>query len=171
MSSEREGRPFYLPKIDPDKDLKIFGMSPTKRNLEWGQRIAILVIDMSPLFMEGMLFPEADSEVGWKAAKAIKILLQEARSLKIPVIYTTGYVFKAESERGAWVYRFTKEQREMVSSFDNESLHEIVEEIAPQQNEVVLRKAKPSGFFGTQLSPSITLVTPLLRVCLALVIP
>jgi len=151
MSIEKRERPFYIPKIDVKKDLKTFGMSPTKRNLELGTNIAILVIDMSPIFVEGILFPEADKEVGWKAVKAIKQLLDEARSLKVPVIFTTGYVFKTDSERGAWVYRFTKEQREMFSSFDNESLHEIVEEIAPQDDEVVIRKAKPSGFFGTQL--------------------
>jgi nicotinamidase-related amidase len=39
----------------------------------------------------------------------------------------------------------------MFRSFDDESLHEIVEEIAPQQEDVVICKAKPSGFFGTQL--------------------
>ena len=151
MSSKKEERPFYLPKIDVEKDIRIFGMSPTKRNLEFGKNIAILIIDMSPIFVEGILFPEADKEVGWRAVKAIKQLLDEARPLNLPVIYTTGYVFKTDSERGAWIYRFTDEQREMVSSFDNESLHEIVEEIAPQDNEAIIRKAKPSGFFGTQL--------------------
>jgi nicotinamidase-related amidase len=151
MSSGKEERPFYIPKIDVENDLKTFGMSPTKRNLEFGPNIAILVIDMSPIFVEGILFPKADKEVGWRAVKAIKKLLDEARPLKVPVIYTTGYVFKTDSERGAWMYRFTDEQREMVSSFDNESLHQIVEQIAPQDNEVVILKAKPSGFFGTQL--------------------
>jgi nicotinamidase-related amidase len=151
MSIEKEERPFYLPKIDVEKDLRSFGMSSTKRNLEFGSNIAILVIDMSPIFVEEILYPEADKGAGWKAVKAIKQLLDEARILNIPVIYTTGYVFKTDSERGAWIYRFTEEQREMVSSFDNESLHEIVDEIAPKSNEVVIRKAKPSGFFGTQL--------------------
>jgi nicotinamidase-related amidase len=151
MSIERKERPFYIPKINVENDLRSFGMSPTKMNLEFGRNIAVLVIDMSPIFVEGMLFPEADKEVGWRAARSIKQLLDEVRSLKIPVIYTTGYVFKTDSERGAWIYRFTEELREMVSSFDNESLHEIVEEIAPQDDEVVILKAKPSGFFGTQL--------------------
>ena len=48
MSIEKEERPFYLPKIDVEKDLRSFGMSSTKRNLEFGSNIAILVIDMSP---------------------------------------------------------------------------------------------------------------------------
>jgi hypothetical protein len=34
-----------------EKDLKIFGMSQTKRNLEMGPNIAILVIDMNPTFV------------------------------------------------------------------------------------------------------------------------
>ena len=151
MHKDQKERHFYIPKIDPTKDLKTFGMSPTKRNLVFGANIAILVIDMSPIFVEEILFPGAEKGVGWRAVKAIKQLLAEARPLSVPVIYTTGYVFKADSERGAWAYRFTEEQKEMISSFDNPDLHEIVDEIAPQEGEVVIRKAKPSGFFGTQL--------------------
>ncbi len=151
MKDEVKERPFYAPKIDVEKDLRVFGFSPTKRNLDYGPNVAVLVIDMSPIFVEGILFPHADKERGPLAVKAIEELLAEARRLKIPVVYTTGYVFKAESERGAWAYRFTEEQKEMFSSFDNQSLHEIVQNIAPHEDDVVIRKAKPSGFFGTQL--------------------
>ena len=144
-------RPFYLPKINVEEDLKIFGMSQTKRNLEMGPNIATLVIDMSPIFVEEIMFPGAEKGTGWRTVKAIRELLDECRSLNLPVIYTTGYVFKTDAERGAWVYKFNDEQRQMFSSFDNESLHEIVSEIAPREDEIVLKKAKPSGFFGTQL--------------------
>jgi nicotinamidase-related amidase len=151
MKCEQKERPYYLPRINVEKDLKCFGMSPVKRDLEWGPDIAILIIDMSPIFVEEILFPGAEKGAGWRAVKAIKSLLDEARPLHVPVIFTTGYVLKTDAERGAWVYKFTEEQKEMFSSFDNESLHEIVSEIAPQEGEIVLRKAKPSGFFGTQL--------------------
>jgi len=148
---KKKERPFYTPTIDVENDLKTFGMSPTKTNLEFGKNVAVLVIDMSPIFVNEILFPGADKKVGWTCVKAIKALLDAVRPLKLPVIYTTGYVFKSDAERGAWIYRFTEEMREMVSSFYNESLHEIVDEIAPRDGDIVVLKAKPSGFFGTQL--------------------
>lgn len=51
MGTERKERPYYLPKIDVERDIRSFGMSPVKRNLEEGREIAILVIDMSPIFV------------------------------------------------------------------------------------------------------------------------
>ena len=62
MKCEQKERPYYLPRINVEKDLKCFGMSPVKRDLEWGPDIAILIIDMSPIFVEEILFPELHSQ-------------------------------------------------------------------------------------------------------------
>jgi isochorismate hydrolase len=73
------------------------------------------------------------------------------KKARVPIIYTTGYVFKSEAESGAWLYRFPEEQRHRVAAMDSPDLHEIVEDIAPGENDLVILKEKPSAFFGTQL--------------------
>ena len=151
MDSKAEERPFYGPQLDLDRDLQRVGHSDTKRNLPIGPNVAVLVIDMSPIFVDELLFPRAEKGVGKGCVQAIKAFLDDIRDLKLPIIYTTGYVFKSDAESGAWLYRFPPELRHRVSAMDSPDLHEIVADIAPQENDLVILKEKPSAFFGTQL--------------------
>lgn len=151
MASQDEERPFYTPQLDPERDLQRVGHSDTKRNLPIGPSVAVLVIDMSPIFVDELLFPRAEKGVGLLCVNAIKSFLGEIRDLALPVIYTTGYVFRSEAESGAWMYRFPPEQRGRVAAMDSAELHEIVTDIAPRENDLVILKEKPSAFFGTQL--------------------
>lgn len=151
MSAESQEREFYRPTIDPDRDLRRVGASNTKRNLKLGPNVAVLVIDMSPIFVDEWLFPNADKGVGVACANAIRDFLIPVRELQLPVIYTTGYVFSTEAESGAWMYRFPPEQRHRIAAMDNPQLHEIVPVLKPRNDDLVLLKEKPSAFFGTQL--------------------
>lgn len=151
MSAQSQEREFYRPTIDPERDLRPVGARKTKRNLELGPNVAVLVIDMSPMFVDEWLFPNADKGVGVACANAIRDFLIPARELKLPVIYTTDYVFKTEAESGAWMYRFPQEQRQRIAEMDDPKLHEIVPVLEPHKNDLVVLKEKPSAFFGTQL--------------------
>jgi maleamate amidohydrolase len=151
MASSDDERAFYVPQIDPDRDLRRLGHSDTKRNLPIGPNVAVLVIDMSPIFVDELLFPRAGKGVGKQCARAIRQFLDTIADLECPVIYTTGYVFHSEAESGAWMYRFPLEQRNRVAAMDKAELHEIVAEIAPREQDLVILKEKPSAFFGTQL--------------------
>jgi len=151
MDSKNEERPFYIPQLDLERDLKRVGHSDTKRNLPIGPNVAVLVIDMSPIFVEELLFPRAEKGSGKHCVQAIKTLLASLRDFDFPIIYTTGYVFRSEAESGAWMYRFPPEQRNRVAAMDTPELHEIVAEIAPREKDLVILKEKPSAFFGTQL--------------------
>jgi len=152
MSSASQERPFYQPRLDPERDLRRVGFSKNKRNLPLGPSVALLIIDMSPIFVEEMLYPNAEKGVGRACVNAISDLLDVVRPMSFPVIYTTGYRFGTESEHGAWMYRFGDEHRKNLAHFDRDELHEIDAGIAPQEGDVVLLKAKPSAFFGTQLT-------------------
>jgi maleamate amidohydrolase len=151
MDSKDSERPFYVPQLDLERDLKRVGHSDTKSNLPIGPNVAVLVIDMSPIFVDELLFPRAEKGAGKKCVRAIKSFLDSIRDLALPIIYTTGYVFRSAAESGAWMYRFPPEQRHRVASMDRAELHEIVSDLAPRENDLVILKEKPSAFFGTQL--------------------
>jgi len=151
MVSKDKERSFYVPQIDLDRDLKRVGYSDTKRNLPIGPNVAVLVIDMSPIFVDELLFPRAEKGAGTQCVQAIEAFLNGISDIELPIIYTTGYVFRSEAESGAWMYRFPPEQRNRVAAMDTPELHEIVSEIAPREKDLVLLKEKPSAFFGTQL--------------------
>jgi len=151
MNSKDAERPFYVPQIDPERDLKRVGHSDAKSNLPIGPNVAVLVIDMSPIFVDELLFPRVEKGTGKKCVQAIKSFLDSIRDLALPIIYTTGYVFRSAAESGAWMYRFPPEQRHRVAAMDSAELHEIVSDIAPRENDLVILKEKPSAFFGTQL--------------------
>ena len=151
MQFSDDERPFYRPQLDLNRDLKRVGHSDTKRNLPIGPNVAVLVIDMSPIFVDELLFPRVQKGTGEACVKAIKTFLDAVRELELPTIYTTGYVFRSEAETGAWMYRFPPEQRDRVAAMDRAELHEIVPDIAPRSRDLVILKEKPSAFFGTQL--------------------
>lgn len=151
MQSESDERPFYIPQLDLSRDLQRVGHSDTKRNLPVGPNVAVLVIDMSPIFVDELLFPRVAKGTGQACVQAIRTFLDAARERDVPIIYTTGYVFRSEAESGAWMYRFPPEQRHRVAAMDRAELHEIVPDIAPRAQDLVILKEKPSAFFGTQL--------------------
>ncbi len=64
MGDSIVGRPFYRPTLDLEKDLRRVGFHDSKRDLELGPGVAVLVIDMSAIFVEEMLYPRADKGVG-----------------------------------------------------------------------------------------------------------
>jgi nicotinamidase-related amidase len=151
MGDSIVGRPFYMPTLDLEKDLRRVGFHDSKRDFELGPGVAVLVIDMSAIFVEEMLYPRADKGVGRACVEAHQPLLEQARASDVPIIFTTGYRFGTEAEHGSWIFRFNDEQKRNFTLFDDESLHDIDPDIAPRDGDIVVLKAKPSAFFGTQL--------------------
>jgi nicotinamidase-related amidase len=83
--------------------------------------------------------------VAWKALPFIKRLLEHSRSAGIPIIYTTG-----DSSFTDVGVRTTK----AVRNFKGSSVdpHGFIPDIAPREEELVIRKAMASAFFGTTLA-------------------
>jgi nicotinamidase-related amidase len=75
--------------------------------------------------------------------------MDEARRKNIPVVYTTGYGPEEnyESKRRPW--KNHRHEEDQTDTFSQRM--EIVKEIEPQPSDIVIRKQKPSGFFGTPL--------------------
>lgn len=111
-----------------------------------GERPAVLFIDLyrgvfghqpAPLLEAVRAFPKACGLTAWEALPHIQRLLGEARALGVPVIHLT----KLED-----IPSWREGSTSMPGEFD------ILPEVAPVPGEVVLRKAAPSGFWGTPLA-------------------
>jgi len=132
--------------------------TPYHRETYIGQRPALLAIDLYNLAYEGgakephELVDTYKSSCGVYAHNAIKPtqeLFALARSLKIPVFYTTTETRK-EAKPGA--VHATNRQRGKIDP----QAFEIKEEFKPESGDVVIFKERASGFFGTPLVAHLT---------------
>lgn len=131
--------------ILPPEDLAVMGT-------RWGQQRgfgvqpALLVVDMTYAFVDDR-FPLGHGRTGWPCVDAIKTLLDLARQKGIPVCYTGGQPARNEAERGLW-----KSRNRAQLSPDLPDPNTIVPQLEPLPTETVIRKRRPSAFFGTELA-------------------
>ena len=129
----------------PKEDLKYLEKGHTGVPIGWGDRPALVIVDMTRAFIEDE-YPLACEKTDRPCVSAIARLLKASRNARIPVFYTQGIVADKEIIRGRWKSRFED------PLLNSPRAHEIAEEIAPLSDEVVVRKTKPSAFFGTELN-------------------
>ena len=132
--------------IIPPEDLKMFSKAKMGGKSSYGKKPAIIVVDMTYGFVDDA-FPKGNSEMGWPAVHAVAKLLEAGRNIGIPIFYSKGAHAPTATERGRWKSEKTID----IGSYDPRE-YEIVPEIAPQENDVVVTKTFPSAFFGTKLA-------------------
>lgn len=137
-----------------DADRAVYEASGYGRRGSLGRRPALVVVDVTynfvgdrpePILDSIRRFPMSCGEWGWRAVEAIAQLLRAARAGDIPVIYTQPEDRKNGIEAGRWLEKHGRTLEQATST------NRIVEEIAPLENDLVIRKPKPSGFFATSL--------------------
>ncbi|HVR89046.1 MAG TPA: isochorismatase family protein [Candidatus Limnocylindria bacterium] len=146
-----------MPIWDPyltARDREVFERSGHGQRAGFGVRPAVLVVDLTYAFVGDRPEPILDSIVrwhrsagddGWRAAGRIRTLLDAARAAGAPVIYTTG---TDDARAGQWNAKNSRRAENEARPDRNT----IVPEIAPCPGDLVLRKEKPSAFFGTPLA-------------------
>jgi nicotinamidase-related amidase len=126
-----------------------------------GQRPVLLLIDLyrwvfgdepQPLLEAIETWPGSCGLAAWEALPHCRRILDEARSAGIPVIHVTGL---EGVPRGRWS-RPRSPGSDMVAedvamADRSRRAYEIVDELAPIEGELVIRKAAPSAFWGTPL--------------------
>ena len=132
--------------IIPPEDLKMFVKSKMGGKAGYGQKPAIIVVDMTYGFVDDA-YPKGCSKTGWPAVAAIQELLGKGRQAGIPVFFSKGAHATTATERGRWKIEKTFEQ-ETVDPRE----YQIVEELSPRAGEVMITKTFPSAFFGTSLA-------------------
>jgi maleamate amidohydrolase len=116
----------------------------------FGRAPALIVVDFiraytepgSPLYAPGVV----------EAVKATVPLLEIARQTGVPVIYTRVVYHPSGADGGLFV-RKVPALRRMV---EGEPLAEIVPELPPGPDDVIINKQYASSFFGTSLAPMLT---------------
>jgi nicotinamidase-related amidase len=113
-----------------------------------GEGPAILVVDMVNAFID----PAHSSSVGASGPDCVarlSELLDAGRAAGLPIVYFTTQSLWTAAEIGAWA---RGRPAETVTPFNLQgSVHDVVTELTPVPGDIVLPKAKPSAFFGTQL--------------------
>ena len=85
-------------------------------------------------------------------------LIEAARAKGLPVIYTTGERRSDNWDAGSWRWKGTRGDETSGTAHDDIDGNEIVAMIAPGPKDIVIKKQKPSGFFGTNLASYLTLL-------------
>ena len=142
-----------------EQDRAHLAMRPPRRR-GFGERPALLLIDLyrwvfgdkpEPILEAIKKWPSHCGLDGWNAIPPIQKLLAKARDVGIPIVHTTGL-------DGAGVApRSHRREAELQADRDPEAQerlrrrYDIIDEVKPLSGEAVIRKASPSGFWGTPL--------------------
>lgn len=129
----------------------------------FGSRPAVLIVDVNYAFTGDVRMPILESiktwrtscgSVGWDAIEPTQRLLAAARANHIPVFFSTGVDSRPDGfDRGGWSHknRRSGEDRAAAAPPKPARGNDIVKEIAPLPQEIVIEKFKPSPFNGTPL--------------------
>lgn len=144
-------------KFLTENDQAVIAAAGYQQPMGFGCRPALLIVDASinftgerpePILEMVKTWRNACGEPGWVAIGHIARLLAACRQKKIPVFFTTGERRPDGLDSGAWGWKNARAR----SDFEQEELgNAIVPAIAPLNSEFVIKKQKPSAFFGTTL--------------------
>ncbi len=150
-----------------ERDKQVFKASGFGAKGGFGKRPALLIIDVSygfagdkpePILESIKRWSNSCGAESWDAIAVIKSLAETFRERKMPVIYTTGVTRPDGWDIGSWGWKNTRTIESVPGPHQNLDANEIVPEIAPQPQDVVVLKQKPSGFFGSNLASYLTLL-------------
>lgn len=150
-----------------EQDKAVFKASGYGARGAWGKRPALLVIDVNYAFTGESSMPILESikkwrtacgEDAWKAIPVLQQLIEACRGKGIPVIYTTGTARPDGWTSGSWSWKNKRRKETPSLTADGQDGNVIVQEIAPGPRDLVVRKEKPSGFYGTPLDSYLQLL-------------
>ena len=145
---------------DDRRVLETYGFGNCNGAGNAGSRPAVLVVDANYTFVGEEREPvheamkkrrNACGTRAWSAIDALTQVLAAARAKGLPIIYTTGDKRPDLEKRGAKAMKKVAVAMTSPSARNLRDGNEIVDEIAPEADDIVLRKTKPSAFFGTPL--------------------
>ncbi|MDP0926608.1 isochorismatase family protein [Paracoccus onubensis] len=153
-------------KFLTERDKQVFKLAGYGVRQGFGTRPALLVIDVNyafcgdrrePLLESVKRWRQSGGEAAWDALPVIRKLIDVAHDRELPVIYTTGIRRADNWDAGGWAWKNARsgEKPKAASAIDG---NEIMPQIAPSEQDIVIHKQKPSGFHGTNLLSYLTLL-------------
>src|SRR5665647_719008 len=152
-------------KFLTERDKAVFEAAGYGTRGGFGKRPALLVVDVNYAFCGDKSEPILESikrwrnscgAEAWPAVAAIKSLIDKAHEKGLPVIYTTGIRREDNWDSGSWSWKNGRSNERPKVPVSNRDGNQIVDEIAPSPQDIVILKQKPSGFFGTNMSSYLT---------------
>ncbi|MET4579217.1 isochorismatase family protein [Ottowia thiooxydans] len=149
-----------------EQDKAVFKASGYGALAPWGKRPALIVVDVNYAFTGESPMPILESikkwrtacgEEAWEAIPVLQKLITACRSKGVPVIYTTGTSRADGWTSGSWSWKNGR-RKEAPKTEDGLDGNVIVKEIEPGPQDLVVRKEKPSGFYGTPLESYLQLL-------------
>jgi maleamate amidohydrolase len=147
-----------------DTDRAVFEAAGWGRRAGYGERPAVMVIDVNYNFCGDRAEPILDSierwryscgEVAWTTGiPAIVRILEVARRKRLPIIYTTNPRREDGFDLGIWSLKSHRAEDDV--DVMGHRGNDIVDEVAPLPGDLFIEKRKPSAFFGTPLMSHIT---------------
>ena len=147
-------------KFLSERDKQVFAAAGYATRQGFGLRPATLVVDVNYAFCGDRPEPILESikrwrnscgAEAWEGVKAIKRLLAAARARGLPVIYSTGTRRDDDWDRGSWNWKNSRAAERPRTQGSGQDGNTIVPDLAPQLQDIVIEKLKPSVFFGTPL--------------------
>src|SRR5947208_8567229 len=143
-----------------ERDKQVFAAAGYGARAGFGQRPALLVIDVNYSFCGDRREPILESikrwrnscgAEAWDGVARIRELIDVAHAQGIPVIYTTGVRRADNWDSGSWSWKNNRTEEKPLFFYKQKTAYEIIDAIAPEPHDIVVLKQKPSGFFGTNL--------------------
>lgn len=140
-------------KVIPESERQTYQKAGFLGTLQWGQRPALMVIDVTFGFTGSESFtleeaireyPTACGPVSWEAIPRISRLIEIFRDKRYPIVYT-----RSSAMNQMFAGRATKSNR---AANVNSKYNEFPEPVAPREEEWILEKTKASAFFQTPLN-------------------
>lgn len=143
-----------------ERDKAVFASSGKGQRAGFGMRPVVMIVDVNYNFVGDTPKPILESvkewrnscgDEGWTAIEHIRSLLSAARGKHLPVIYSTGHKYRKDRwDCGRWADKNARINE--VQGAHRVDGNAIPAEIAPEPDDIVIAKFKPSPFFGTMLA-------------------
>jgi len=152
-------------KFLTERDKAVFELAGYGVRQGFGKRPALLIVDVNyafcgdrrePLLESIKRWRQSGGEAAWDALPIIRNLIDVAHDRELPVIYTTGVRRADNWDAGAWAWKNGRSGEKPGGT--NQDGNEIMPQIAPSRQDLVIYKQKPSGFHGTNLVSYLTLL-------------
>lgn len=141
-----------------DLDRQVFEAAGYGRRVGFGTRPALFLIDVHYNFVGDEPEPILESIAkyrtscgsrGWDCVYRIQELLKPAREKNVPIFYTVSERRPDLLDSGIQVMKSHRGREKTVVAGTHAT--EVVAEVAPQPEDMLISKRKPSAFFGTPL--------------------
>jgi nicotinamidase-related amidase len=143
-----------------EQDKQVFAAGGFGATAGFGKRPALLIIDISYAFTGDKSEPILESmkryrsscgTAAWEAIPVNRKLIDAAHDKGVPVIYTTNAWRDDQWDAGSWRFKINRWRPQPQQKHNLRDLNQIVDEIAPQPQDLLVVKQKPSGFFATPM--------------------